>query len=45
MNDYTPYIAAVYLLAVAVYGGYTLHWHLSWKRLQKQLDHHESATS
>ncbi|MBF0180914.1 MAG: hypothetical protein HQM03_12900 [Magnetococcales bacterium] len=37
MNDYGPYVAAVYLLALAVYGGYILRWQVSLKRLTTQL--------
>ncbi|MEO5332018.1 MAG: hypothetical protein H7839_08345 [Magnetococcus sp. YQC-5] len=38
MNNYTPYVTAVYLLAALVYGGYTLRWYISWKKTQKQLE-------
>ncbi|MBF0417852.1 MAG: hypothetical protein HQL86_06355 [Magnetococcales bacterium] len=37
MTDYTPYVAAVYGLALLVYGGYTLRWHASYKKLERQL--------
>ncbi|MBF0615111.1 MAG: hypothetical protein G8237_03355 [Magnetococcales bacterium] len=43
MNDYTPYVAAVYVLAIAIFGGYTFRWRASWKKLQKQLDDHEQG--
>ncbi|MBF0340441.1 MAG: hypothetical protein HQL95_05685 [Magnetococcales bacterium] len=39
MSDYTPYVTAVYVLAFVILGGYTLRWHASWKKLQRQLDH------
>ncbi|MBF0296874.1 MAG: hypothetical protein HQL96_16945 [Magnetococcales bacterium] len=38
MNDYGPYVAAVYLLSLVVYGGYILRWQISLKRLNAQLN-------
>ncbi|MBF0261185.1 MAG: hypothetical protein HQL97_04990 [Magnetococcales bacterium] len=36
MSDYTLYVAAVYGLAILVYGGYTLRWRASYKKLEQQ---------
>ncbi|MBF0439925.1 MAG: hypothetical protein HQL93_12515 [Magnetococcales bacterium] len=38
MNDYTPYVTAVYLLSLVVYGGYTLRWHISLRKTLKLLE-------
>ncbi|MEO5346001.1 MAG: hypothetical protein H7834_06445 [Magnetococcus sp. YQC-9] len=45
MSDYTLYVASVYLLALAVYGGYTLRWRLAYKKLEAQLASHSQESA
>ncbi|MBF0154490.1 MAG: heme exporter protein CcmD [Magnetococcales bacterium] len=37
MGDYSGYVTIAYGIALAVYGGVTLHWQRQWRRLQERL--------
>jgi hypothetical protein len=43
MIDYTPYVIAVYGIAVTVYGLLTLKWQRGLKQAQKQLKEQENS--
>ncbi|MBF0110736.1 MAG: hypothetical protein HQL76_16335 [Magnetococcales bacterium] len=40
MSDYSFHVLAVYLLALTVYGGLILRWHLKARHIQSQIESH-----